>query len=57
MCAVCYVVVSVDAQDVMGSHVVDVGGQLKKTRLMAGSLRPALDSRGIPLSPGMIHIT
>lgn len=28
-------VVSVDAQDVMGSHVVDVGGELKKTRLSA----------------------
>jgi len=26
-------VVSVDAQDIMGSHVVDVGGELKKTRL------------------------
>jgi len=26
-------VVSVDAQDVMGSHVVDVGGELHKTRL------------------------
>jgi len=28
-------VVSVDAQDIMGSHILDVGGQLHKTRLAA----------------------
>jgi len=42
-------VVSIDAQDVMGSHVVDVGGKLHKTRLAEdGSVKR--DSYGVPLS-------
>jgi len=42
-------VVSVDAQDVMGAHVLDVGGELRKTRLDKVNGRPMLDSRGNPV--------
>jgi len=43
-------VISVDAQDVMGSHVVDVGGLLHKTRLNGGTLAYKLDRQGHPLA-------
>jgi len=42
-------VTSVDAQDIMGTHVVDVGGQLHKVRLDEQG-RPKRDSRGALLS-------
>jgi len=42
-------VTSVDAQDIMGTHVVDVGGELHKLRLDEFG-RPKRDSRGNPLS-------
>jgi len=41
-------VISVDAQDVMGGHIVDVGGELRKIRLDRYG-RPLLDSKGVPL--------
>jgi hypothetical protein len=40
-------IVSVDAQDVMGAHVVDVGGELHKLRL-DGEGNPKLDAYGRP---------
>ncbi len=49
-------VLSVDAQDVMGSHVVDVGGHLKKTRLNGKTLTEVVDARGQPASPGMLYV-
>jgi len=41
-------VVSIDAQDVMGSHVLDVGGRLHKTRVDRHGV-PRVDSEGRPL--------
>lgn len=41
-------ILSVDAQDIMGSHVVDVGGKLHKMRLDR-TLRPRLGADGQPL--------
>ncbi|CAM6001566.1 unnamed protein product [Sphagnum balticum] len=42
-------VISVDAQDIMGSHVMDVGGELHKTRLdAAGNIR--YDGSGTPMN-------
>ena len=43
--------VSVDAQDIMGSHVVDVGGKLHKTRVDPESILPKLDQYGQQLPP------
>lgn len=43
-------VLSVDAQDVMGSHVVDVGGTLHKTRIDLKTMQPLLDRNGKPRS-------
>lgn len=43
-------ILSVDAQDIMGTHVVDVGGELHKTRLDAeGNIK--LDHTGAPAAP------
>jgi len=44
-------VVSVDAQDVMGSHVVDVGGKLHKIRLG----RDGLAKRGVNGQPAQVE--
>jgi len=41
-------VVSVDVQDVMGGHIVDIGGELKKVRLDR-YLKPRLDHLGRPV--------
>jgi hypothetical protein len=43
-------VVSVDSQDVMGGHTVDVGGNLKKTRVDRVTLIPKLDASGRELT-------
>ena len=43
-------VLSVDAQDIMGSHIMDVGGRLHKTRIDANTLMPKLDISGRPLT-------
>lgn len=40
-------VLSVDAQDALGSHVLDVGGELHKTRLAADG-----SDRGVPVDEG-----
>lgn len=43
-------VISVDAQDVMGSHVVDVGGTIHKTRLSPeGSVMVDAAGQDLPL--------
>lgn len=43
-------ILSVDAQDIMGTHIVDVGGELRKSRLSSMGL-PMVDSAGYPLPP------
>ena len=46
-------VISIDAQDIMGSHVVDIGAEIKKIRLDAnGSIKA--DSRGSPVPDGSL---
>ena len=39
-------VLSVDVQDQLGSHALNVGGTLRKFRLRSLSSQPVLDSRG-----------
>jgi len=41
-------VVSLDAQDVMGGHIVDVGGELHKVRIDRWGKR-VVDAKGVPL--------
>jgi hypothetical protein len=49
----CCAVLSVDVQDVMGTHVVDVHGKLYKSRLdPEGVLK--VDKSGAPLEPGTL---
>jgi hypothetical protein len=43
-------VVSVDSQDVMGTHTMDIGGHLLKTRLDSSTGQPLLDAAGQQLS-------
>jgi hypothetical protein len=46
-------VVSVDAQDIMGGHIVDVGGELHKVRVSKETLFPLRDANGNPLPIGL----